>query len=468
MHVKRIRSEVSMELNRVSERRADRIEAGLALVPVWILLGAIGLTLHGAGMGVAAVLTGMGVLQLIFGVWVFWTHGGRQITAAGVYSLSGSIFVGFAGIYYAVLYGSDVPHAVYVATALCYFSHVAMYALFWRTSYQTEHAATHVCPAEPVTAWLMKTGLMLLATALAAHLAGIQIVVIDAMAFVSVVFLTCASFYHPAGPASRPWYLFASVMGFSLYTLIFFTGFGRLRLATLGLVFAIAACHHFRHRLVKLVTLVSLPGALLVFGAIRVTFLQEMHPQNTDSESSGIGSAVSPLFDFGRLVQGVNDGTIGYGYGSTFVATLFLDVPRVLWEGKPIGFGAVLAELLLKDGTYVEGTSLAALSSGEWFYNFGVVGIALMVVVLGLAIRWLDGVLHGILERPLATRKDLLVLAAVLVAVAGMSDLMWVGTFTYNERAGTRLLVIFAVALISTDVLWRRVRALSQTSGRAG
>ncbi|MGH3764953.1 MAG: hypothetical protein ACRDTX_07365 [Pseudonocardiaceae bacterium] len=443
----------------IPHQGASNLAAGLVLVPVWALLGTIGLTLRGAGMGLAAAITMMGVLQLVFGIWVFWTHGGRQITAGGVYSMSASIFVGFAAIYYAILYGSDVPHALYLATVLCYFSHLAMYALFWRTSYSTELAAPRVYPSEQLTAWLGKTGLVLLVTALAAHFAGIQIVFIDAMAFVSLVFLVCASFNHPGGPAGRPWYLVVAVIGFVLYTLVFFSGYGRLKLATLGLVFAAAACRYFRHRSAKLITLACLPGALLVFGAMRVAFLQGLYPGKTDTEKNGIDSVIDPLFTFGQLIDGVNGGAIGYGHGSTFIASVFIYVPRAWWEGKPIGFGAVLAKMLLKEGTYAEGTSLAALSPGEWFYDFGIPGVVLMVVVLGLVIRWLDGVLRRVLERPLDTRNDFITLTAALVAVAGMSDLMWVGTFTFNERGGTRLIVILAIALVSTDLLWRRVRA---------
>ncbi len=447
-----------MNLTETPERRASRLDAGL--IPVWVLLGTIDLTLHGAGMGVATALTVMGVLQLLFGVWVFWTHGGRQITAAGVYSVSASLFVGFAGIFYADLYGSAVPPAIYLATVLCYFSHIAMYALFWRTSFPVTRAATRVYPTEQVTAWLGKTGLVLLVTAIAAHVAGIHIVVIDSMAFVSLVFLACASFNHPGGPAGRPWYLIAAMSGFVLYTLIFFSGYGRLKLATLALVFVAAACRYLRHRSAKLITLACIPGMLLVFGAMRVAFLQGLYPDKTDTENNGIDSVINPLLTFGQVIDGLHGGTIDYGRGSTFLATLVLYVPHALWQGKPIGFGSVLAKALLKDGSYVEGTSLAALSPGEWFYNFGIPGIILMVVVLGLAIRWLDSVFHRVLERPLDTRNDFIALAAALVAVASMSDLMWVGTFTFNERAGTRLLVIFAIALVSTDVLWRRVRAL--------
>ncbi len=442
----------------IAEHDASHLDVGLVLAPVWVLLGMIDLTLRGAGMGVAAALTVLGILQLVFGAGVFWTHGGRQITAAGVYSMSSSIFVGFAAIYYAALYGSDAPRSLYLATVLCYFSHVAMYTLFWRTSYPPERGFARVHPPEQMTAWLGRTGLVLLVTALAAHLAGIGVVVIDSMAFVSLVFLACASFYHPGGPAGRPWYPFAAVIGFVLYSLMFFSGYGRLKLATLGIVFAAAACCRFRRRTVKLITLISLPGALLVFGAMRVAFLQKQYGQ-TDTSNGGIDSVINPLFTFGQLIEGVAGRTIEHGHGSTFVATLFLYVPRSWWEGKPIGFGAVLAKTLLKPGTYGAGTSLAALSPGEWFYDFGVLGIVLMVGVLGLAIRWLDGVLRRALARPLDTRNVFLLLAAALIAVAGMSDLMWVGTFTFNERGGTRLVVILVIAFFTTDVLWRRLRA---------
>ncbi|MGH3870148.1 MAG: O-antigen polymerase [Pseudonocardiaceae bacterium] len=438
--------------------------AGLVLAPVWVSLGLVVLALRGAGMGAAVALTVLGTLQLVFGGWVFWTHGGRQITAAGVYSISASIFVGFAAIYYSALYGSDVPHLLYPATVLCYFSHVVLYLLFWRTSYPGERARGHA--TERVIAWTGKTGLVLLVTALAAHLAGIEIVFVDATAFVSLVFLVCAAFHHPGGPAGRPWYLFAAVTGFVVYTTVFFSGYGRLKLATLGIAFAAAACRYLPHRSAKLLTLAAIPGALLVFGAMRVAFFQQLYPGTADTEDHGIGSVILPLLTFGQVIEGINGGTIDYGHGSTFVATFFLYVPRIWWEGKPIGFGSVLTDLLLKKGTYTEGTSLSALSLGEWYYDFGILGIPLMVVVFGLAIRWLDRVLHRVVERPLSTRNDAIARIAALVAASGMSDLMWVGTFTFNERGGARLVVILAVALVCTDVLWRRVRALP-APGRA-
>ena len=73
----------------------------------------------------------MSSLALFFGVWAFWQHGGRQITVAGVFSLSSAVFVGYAGLYWGSQVG-DVDVTMVAATGACYFTHVLLYCGFWR------------------------------------------------------------------------------------------------------------------------------------------------------------------------------------------------------------------------------------------------------------------------------------------------------------------------------------------------
>jgi hypothetical protein len=439
----------------------------LASVPVWLLLGFV-IILLGRGIAPADTsLAAMGYLQVAFGIWVFWTHGGRQITAAGVYSLSSSIFVGFAAIWYADLYGEDLPPALRTATALCYFSHVAMYALFWRKSFILPNPEiTHGAP-EPLTKWLAQLGAAFLVGATAIRLFTVGIVFVDSAAFVGIGLLAVAWMVHTGAPSRGRWYLLGSLAGAVVYATVFFIGYGRLQLATLGIVLAAVAARRFKHRVVKLTLVLSIPGALFVFGAMRVAFMQELFPGAADTgagtENGGIDSVINPLLTFSMVIHGIQSGSFGYGYGQSFLATALLYVPRALWPEKPLGFGAVLTRLLLKPGTYAEtgpagGNSLAALTQGEWFHNFGVAGIALMVIVLGPIVRWLDGVFQRLLSRPLASRTDVIALTCLALTVGGMSDLVWVGTFTFNQRSGSRLILLLVVTLICTDVLWRRLR----------
>ena len=88
------------------------------------------------------------------------------------------------------------------------------------------------------------------------------------------------------------------------------------------------------------------------------------------------------------------------------------------------------------------GQSFAALSPGEWLFNFGWAGIVLMVPVLGIAIRWADHWLERSIRTPLCSQAGLLSLVGAIVLAAGMADLMWSGTQIFNARTGTRLIVI--------------------------
>jgi hypothetical protein len=84
---------------------------------------------------------------------------------------------------------------------------------------------------------------------------------------------------------------------------------------------------------------------------------------------------------------------------------------------------------------------------GEFFFNFGYVGILLMVPIVGMLLRWLDGRLSdsadASIDGPLAGLRY----AVAVIAGSGLIDLMWMGAFSYTARTGVRLLVIAVLAL---------------------
>lgn len=71
---------------------------------------------------------------LAFGAWVFVTHGGRWITAAGIYSLASSAFVGYAGLWWLERLGPSLPSHLFVATLIGYLSNVLTFAFAWAQS----------------------------------------------------------------------------------------------------------------------------------------------------------------------------------------------------------------------------------------------------------------------------------------------------------------------------------------------
>ena len=90
---------------------------------------------------------------------------------------------------------------------------------------------------------------------------------------------------------------------------------------------------------------------------------------------------------------------------------------------------------------------MAALNEGEWIYNFGLFGAILAIPVVGSFVRFCDRRLASQRQRHCSTLADVLSLAATAVLVAGIADLVWVGTFTYVARTGVRLLVLGALIL---------------------
>lgn len=75
-----------------------------------------------------------------------------------------------------------------------------------------------------------------------------------------------------------------------------------------------------------------------------------------------------------------------------------------------------------------------------------------MVVVVGLGIRWLDGLLATALSGQLDSRRALMRVAFAVTAAAGMGDLVWGGSFTYAERTVFRIGVL---ALLWLLFAWR-------------
>lgn len=123
-------------------------------------------------------------------------------------------------------------------------------------------------------------------------------------------------------------------------------------------------------------------------------------------------------------------------------------MPRELWPDKPVGFGAQLTELYRPELLSV-GHSEAALLHGEFVYNFALFGVPVAVLVVGHLVRWLDGWLNDLHATPPASVRVLIKQAVAVVASAGLLDLVWVGTYTYVERAGFACAVLALIYLMT-------------------
>ena len=398
---------------------------------IWLSLG-LAATYRAGPTDSAAALLVVSVLSLAFGVWAFLWHGGARITAAGMFCAAAGAFVGYAGLWW--LNAGPVQPEMFWAALASHLATVTMLHLFWWETPTPKEPA----PRDPATALrATNLGLILGAAALVAHVAlpGVAAVTEDA-AFVGIVVMTIgltgtSDRFNVGGPRA------VLIAGFlAAFVVVAFDGFGRLPVLALGASVAIVVSLRQRRRLLKVAALLLVPVAAAMLTALRTDRL------GTSGTGRGPDSDVGGLFVFARLVaNGLDD-----GHGSTFWATATIWIPRGGWEGKPIGFGAELTRLL-EPAQYGTGQSLVATAFGEWFFNFGWVGIPLMVVVVGLAVRWLDRLLAGVAASPLDSMRAVLLTALLVAVVASLTDFVWSGTFTLAARMLLRAAVI--VALLS-------------------
>jgi hypothetical protein len=406
----------------------------------------VGLSIHlmsGYGVSRDVVQLLLGAAGLAHCAVGFWTDGRQRITAPNIYLFASALFIFFPGIY---LVGNDPisfgQAQVVPALFLCYFSQVLMYHLFWCSMSQSMSVAEPPPANDRVTSWGMWAGFALIVTVVALRQVGIpDSPLVNGAAFSGVALLAAASLRRTRRIGLASYALIG--LGFFAYMEFVFSGFGRLELGAMALCVAIATAHRWRGRLVKAVILAATAPGVMYFAASRVAFTAALNPAQSASVS-GLESVVSPLVRFAQLIELERAGELQHTYLNSVYATVVFWVPRRLWPGKPEGFGAELAHFFRPelDG---RGHSELALFHGEWLFAAGLIGLALMVPVVGLLVRWMDVILQKASDLAIRERADLLKVVAIIIASASIVDLVWGGTFTYMARVGSRLLILLAL-----------------------
>ncbi|MFF5177984.1 hypothetical protein ACFY2Q_08160 [Micromonospora sp. NPDC000316] len=419
----------------------------------WLGLGAACLVFDpvaSSGWGHDGTLL-LGVLATLFGGWVFWCHGGSRITAVGVYNLAFAVFVGFGGLYYALKMSTNDPGVpLLTVAAVCYFGQVTTWLFFWSAE-PPSRPLPDAARADAKTAWwAVKYGCVLLVLALAmSALLPQPGLMVDATGFVGVLLLGAGLLRGPMGRWTVVCGAIVAV-AFALYFIYLFDGFGRIVIGTLALALLIVLAHRDRQRLTKAVLVLGAAPVLLFLAGLRAA---EPGSPGFTADPDGFKSAVIPLYSFAQLLRLDTEGLLPHGGGVTFLNSSVALVPREFWADKPVGFGTELVPFLSPElvGT---GHSSAALWQGEWLYNFGLLGLALMIPVTGLAVRGIDRLLAWASGRPLTTPRAMGAYVAAVLAVVGLFDLVWVGSFTYMARTGGRLAVLAVLVLAVGWLRW--------------
>jgi hypothetical protein len=177
-------------------------------------------------------------------------------------------------------------------------------------------------------------------------------------------------------------------------------------------------------------------------------------------ESTADASSRTDLIHSFAHIYSFTPSMVPYQYGATYSYLTIAWIPRAIWPEKPIAnyannFYAVEYGISTEEG--VKTSSFGATLMGEGFINFGVAGVALVMIVLGLAI--------SLMERVFGSEKSGVGGQAVFLAVfvyflngIGTSAELLFGGLVQNLVCGA---LIIALAKAATSIVRLPKRTLA-------
>lgn len=397
----------------------------------------------------------LGSINLLLGCLVFLKHGGRRLTAVGIYYLAVGLFGGLAVLLLAGIDANSDPRTLLDVAAAISLSNVLTWLMVRR--FGPTPVSTVPTWAPHVAGYCLRVGVVLIVAGISFEMAPPALRTLGrGFAAGGVSALAIAAAATPIRGTRARWVAtWAAVcLGLLAYQHYVFSGFGRLLivglLAVMVLAFNAARPAHW-HKAAVLIALI--PG--LTIGGLSRIDLADGEPTGISKilvERQGLGSVYSPSDTLGELVQNDRLGvsaTMPRRYGLTLLESAVFWVPREVWAAKPNGFGAQLTQELRPE-LVASGHSMAALSHGEWYANFGWWGVlVLMPIATAVALRRMDrSVTRIVLSGRTLAIDDAMRLAVWLTIIGGLFTYVWGGTFTYFARVVTASMPLFVLSVI--------------------
>lgn len=416
-------------------RRYGALEplAWCCLVLAVVLLG------HGSSLNVA-----LAAVSLAFGARVLIGHG-RRVTTLGLFNFSCALFIGYAGMVAALDRSSPVSNG-YLTLAIAGPLAVQIITSFvaWRDSAESRCGRLSRADAR----WAVVCGVVGMIV-----LEGVQALIPEAAVFVEggafmcVVVVAVGVALHEDSSLSRLDNL-VTLAVFGFYAIGFQGGTGRLRLV--AALCAVVTVYTFRYplRRLKVAMVAFTPVALYALAQQRLSY-QESLVSGASAGRSGLESMLTPVVVLGQLMQGQSAGTIPPSYGLSFLSIPFAVVPRSLtpeWVPEALGYSLVEVIEPERAGT---GFSLAATAFGEWVFNFGLLGLIVMVPVLALTLRLLDRRVEAAMAA-VDGRRGVLRVAFWSMLGGSIADIAWSGLHTWAARATARLPILLVLLVFTS------------------
>jgi hypothetical protein len=392
-------------------------------------------------------LAALGLVNVLTGLTLFWSHGGNRITAAGIFGLALAVFVGVSALWWS---GQSDPAQrgvveVAAASACCL---CAMWGLFWCQS-DLDVGSRPLAVPTPLSRDMAIVGAVLSVVTAAAssftYFFSASVPVQVSLGCMTLLMVSVLLLIR--GRAGFSWRVAAAeivvvlaLVGVAAATV--FTGYGRLNLVSLGMAGLVVMSTDATRRWLKAGAILAVGPALLVFSFARQLFFEHRYGVTTN----GAMSVFTPLRDCARLADRVSHGVVHVDWGQNFVATFLFWVPRALWPGKPVGLGVDLGDLL--GYAPVPGQSWAATFLGDFVLALGWWSLPLVVLLVGLFVRSLDGWWTGLLRR--GARDPVWFLQAVLclLVIADLANYAWGGSFDHVSRVVSRSLPLLGLLVL--------------------
>ena len=411
----------------------------------------------------AALLT-LSAITLAWTIYVVRATGGPYLVPSSAMFLSAGVFVGFAA-YYLVTLDAYTPYTELRVTAQIVFALTAVMEMVCSAMsirYRTEWTVPSVeedresefrAPRQFVFKGLILVAISRIPPliklnselAYAIGLAGIFILVLNSLVLRKRI----------------KWGGDLAVVAVGLlvpvaWVSLAFSGGGRLTVAGLGI--AVASLWNLikpRDRF-KVLVLAMMPIFMIAAGLNRADSIKAKYgveeAGSTIGGGKGLYSVYDPLDRFATIVTNPeypSGRTIGPRYGATFVNAFMMPIPRSLWKGKPLGFGAEVTQVM--DPSLMRiGQSFASLAFGEWYADFGWFGVIAMPFVFGWFLARLDRWHARVSKARFATDDDWWSTVVLMCLVSSLGDLYWGGTFTFYTRGGMAALVTLGMWKLST------------------
>lgn len=389
--------------------------------------------------------TAAGVAVVAFGVRAFIGHGQGRITALGLFNLSTALFVGFGAIYAGTAEFSMVPAYYLVAATLgAFFPQMAITLFGWGKAGQV----TPQFPQPVTNKWLSWVGFIVLSGAAVLRLASRSedlAPYIEATAFAAITLITLGLIWRPnARLISWATMLVGTLV--IMYAEVFHIGTGRLRIVALVCTVGVIVTARFQRRALKWATIAAIGPALWYLAQDRKE-LQESLSAGASEGRNGLESMLEPIQVFAKLIGAHLEGGFQLSYGYNLLSFPSLALPESRFPDAPQALGYELV-LIHAPERYGSGYSVVSTSSGEAYFNFGIMGLILMVPALVLLLGLLDRAMVKRMSSPSLGTSALLWIAFWAMLAGGIADLTWSGQHTLLTRTAMRMPLLIALGAL--------------------